>query len=73
MLFTIKRPNWMDLLILPPLPPLQALELSLLETINNPVTLTTFNHTHCFNLKKILFHLFCVWWRKGDTHVTIKV
>ena len=71
MLFTIKRPNWMNLLILPPL---QALELSLLETTNNPVTLTTFNHTHCFHLKKkIVFHLFCVWWGRGDTHVTIKV
>lgn len=60
----------MDLLILSPL---QALELSLLETTKNPVPLPTLNHTHCFHLKKFFLHLSCVWWRKGDAHVTIKV
>lgn len=65
MLFAIKRPNWMDLLILPPL---QALELSLLETTKNPVNLTTFNHMHCFHLKKILFtFILCVMEKRGCT------
>lgn len=56
----------MDLLILPPL---QALELSLLETTKNPVTLTTLSHTHCFHLKKNLFtFILCVVEKRGYTY-----
>lgn len=50
---------------LPILPPLQVLELDLLETAKNTVTLPTLNHIHCFHFKDSFYiNLFCMWWTK---------
>lgn len=50
---------------LPILPPLQVLELDLLETAKNTVTLPTLNHIRCFHFKDSFYiNLFCMWWTK---------